>query len=279
MQPNFSAVPTATRAPATGTRFASRRAIRRLASVGTRGAAVGSLLAVLSMPLSMLGACGGPNLPRTTPDTEQAPTVVEFLPVPPVQPGSPRTLLQEMADRPPKSEEAWDAEQREWVLPYKTKRLDVVLIIGVASGNADLLARVLAPHAEWGMPDRRMLGARPIYGEDGGKRFFDALHHAAMRFPENATWKSQATLDGITQLYQTGAEPMWTYYEREGAGDWIVLRKTIFQGRPVIDYVGLWPDEPPSEPTPISAEIGPPPPLAPPVDRSMMPAMPGLPPQ
>jgi hypothetical protein len=215
-----------------------------------------------------------PNVPRSTPDQADTRAPVQFLAVPPVQPGQPRTLLQEMADRPDASPEEWDAEARDWVLPYKTKRIDVVLLIGVAKGDEALIRRVLAPHAHWGLPDRRMLGAEPIFGPDGGERFFAALHRAAMRFPENATWESQATLEGVTQMYATGAEPMWSYYKREGASDWIVMRKAIFKGRPMIDYVGVWEGDPPTELTEISADIGPPPPLAPPIDRSLLPPMP-----
>lgn len=261
MPSNSSAVPTLRERAENHTRFAQLRPPRpwrRLVFVGALA----------------FTACDEPNLPATTPDREQAREPVEFLAVPARDPDQPRTLLQEMAERPDASPEEWDAEMRDWVLPYKTKRIDVVLLIAVAKGDEALARRVLAPHAHWGLPDRRMLGAEPIFGPDGGERFFHALHRAAMRFPENATWESQATLEGVTQMYATGAEPMWSYYKREGASDWIVMRKSIFKGRPMIDYVGVWSGDPPTEPTEISADIGPPPPLAPPINRSLLPPMP-----
>ena len=265
MLPNSSAAPTSTARPSPGTPFASAATARRRTPRPWRR---------LWLSLALALAACDPQIPHEVPTTEQPREPVHFLPVPKVEPGQARTLLQEMADRPDASPEAWEEEARDWVLPYKTKRIDVVLLIGVAKGDEALLHRVLAPHAEWGLPDRRMLGARPIFGEDRGEEFFHALHRAAMRFPENATWESQATLDGVTQMYATGAEPMWSYYKREGAADWIVLRKTIFDGRPVIDYVGIWPGEPPTRPTEISADIGPPPPLAPPINHAFLPPMP-----
>jgi hypothetical protein len=221
-----------------------------------------------------IAACGEPNVPRATPEGTDAREPVQFLPVPAPQPGQPRTLLQEMAARPNPSAQDWEQEARAWALPYQTKRLDVVLLIGVAHGDLSLIRRVLAPHAQWGLPDRRMIGAKPIFGPDGGERFFHALHRAAMRFPENAKWESAPVLEGITQMYATGAEPMWTYYYREGANDWIVMRKSMFQGRPMIDYVGIWPGDVPTEPTEISPDLGPPPPIAPPIDRRLRPPMP-----
>jgi hypothetical protein len=232
------------------------------------------LLAVLVA----VGACGEPNLPKTIPAAQTRVLDVEIPPTPPAASEAEQTLVQEYAVRPHRPIEEWEQEiRREWILPYKAKRIDVVLLEAVGRRDLDLLRLVLAPHAEWGPPTRHRLGARPIFGDDGGQAFFEAFHAAAMRLPAKASWRSTPVLNGVAITYDTGAEPMWTEWHdnNQPPRERIVVRKVVHEGRVVIDYVGLWKDGPP-DPLPQFIDE---PPAVPPIDTSRAPSGMPAPPQ
>ena len=192
----------------------------------------------------------------------------------PVEASPEQTLLDNYRKRPPQTAAQWEAEARTWVLPQKTKRLDAVLFIGIAQADLGAIEAVLAPHATWGLPDLRRIGERPIFGDEGPGPFLHAFQRAALRFPPKPESMPSAVPDGISHTFATGAEPMWSVLRaaKEGEADeFIVLRKIIFQGRPVIDYVGFWYDGPPDGPPQFGDHLGAAPPTKPPMDRSAIP--------
>lgn len=192
----------------------------------------------------------------------------------PVAASASPTLLDNYLQRPPQTREQWEAEARTWVLPQKTKRLDAVLFIGVAQADLAAIKTVLAPHATWGLPDLRRLNERPIFDGDGGEEFLRAFQEATLRFPPKPESLPSTVPDGISSTFATGAEPMWTLLRskrEDSTDDFIVLRKVVYQGRPVIDYVGFWYDGPPQTDPNYSPALGAPPPSKPPMDRSAIP--------
>jgi hypothetical protein len=228
-----------------------------------------------ALVLTAAGCTQPPPPPAAAPVTAAPPTAPALAPLAAVGPGEPETLLHAYVDRAPQTREQWQAEACQWVLPGKTKRLDAALFIGVAQADDAALDTVLAPHATWGLPDPRMVGARPVADADGRAKFLTALRRAALRFPRKPTSQPFPALAGIESVIATGAEPVWSVLRRDAeAGrpdDYIIIRKMVFQGRAVIDYVGFWPEGPPPAGTQWTANLGAPPPLMPPCDLTALP--------
>lgn len=156
-----------------------------------------------------------------------------------------------------------DEPERSWRLPTSAIRVDVSLFKIAADGDLDALARVMAPDATWGLPDRRRLEARPVFAGDGGRAFLETLRVVLGRFPEHPVRKIDTNfgMPGIAHAVRSGAEPMWSSYH--SGLDEILIRKMGRQGRTWIDYVGLYP-ELPTRPMRVSVEnYGMPPPLSP----------------
>jgi hypothetical protein len=166
-------------------------------------------------------------------------------------------------------------------MPFQARGLVNGLLTIAALGRIDLLDHVLAPDARFGLPDRREVGARPILTDargdrgagDHGAAFIKALRRAAARFDGGAQLNCPAhspqmlPLPGMSQLLESGAEPLWCFY-RQAAGpqvDLLVFRIDVIAGSGRIAYVGLY-DAPPSEPMTTNTDyIGVAPPVVPPV--------------
>ncbi len=223
--------------------------------------------------LLAIGGCADPSPPPTPVDaraSDPAPTQAPLLE--PVQPSTPPTLLDHYLDREAMTDEQWRDEARHWTLPRQSLRLDAALFIGVARADIELVELVLAPHATYGLPDMRMLGERPIFGDEGPGEFLRAFQRAAQRFPERPETFPKAAPPGIEATFATGAEPMWTVLKsphEDTFDDYILIRKIVFRGQPRIDYVGFWKDGPPKETPRMSARLGLPPPRIPPMDKTV----------
>jgi hypothetical protein len=175
----------------------------------------------------------------------------------PIEPQEDGDILQHYAQRPVVSE----LEPRTWELPTQAQRLGVALLIVAAKDRLEDLPLVLADDAQWGYPDRRRFGARPVFADDGGAAFLEALRTAAQRLPAKAKWKSAPTTPGVQPLVRSGAEPMWISV---GTGaDAIVIRETVVDGHAQIDYVGFF-VEPPASPIHVYGRPAIPPLVAPP---------------
>lgn len=218
-----------------------------------------------------------PNVPPEPPDIE--PTVRVPEPVATVEGDASRNLLQAYIDRDPdvvgvrtvpaegdptqtvKVPVTWEDESHTWRLPFQSKRLTAALLIAAAHDRLDNLRFVLTPDAQWGWPDRRRPGTRPVFAGDEGEAFFQAFRRAAARLPDQASWRSFPVPPGIQMLHATGAEPMWTVYA-EGQATMIVMHLVLYRGEARIDYVGFF-EELPQE-YPNMEAYGPMPPLVPP---------------
>ena len=230
----------------------------------------------LALGLTVTTSACDPVPTPEIPDAEPAVRVPE--PVPVADPGVSRNLLQAYVERDPdvadtkmlpdpndpskvtKVEISWEEESRTWKLPYQAKRLVAALVIAVAHDRLDSLRFILTPDAQWGWPDPRRPGARPVFDGDGGEAFFSALRKVGARLPETIKWTSLPVPPGIQVLHTTGAEPMWTFYS-EGY-DGLLLQLVVYGGNARIAYVGMY-EELPSE-RPSITSYGPMPPLAPP---------------
>lgn len=176
-------------------------------------------------------------------------------PIPPVPQSEASNLLEYYSTRAP----IVPRESELWELPFQSKRLAVVLLIIAAHDRLEDLSQVLTPDATWGLPDPRRFGERPVFADDGGAEFFAALRRVAQRLPAGTDWATKPMALGPQESVRAGAEPMWAYF---GTGDRLYLRMALYRGRARIDYVGFFPDGPPSEPLRV-VDHGPPPPLAP----------------
>ncbi len=186
--------------------------------------------------LACLSACD-PYVPREPP-----PEVVQPERIPrPIDPGvdnESKNLLQLYAARPPITA----AESETWRLPFQGKRIAVAMLISAALDRPEDFELVFTDTAMWGLPDRRRVGARPVFDGDQGHTFLAALRKAAQRFPETATWTSQPVLPGLQESYRVGAEPMWTYWSQ--GDEHLVTSMVVVGGVARIDYVGFWEDGP-----------------------------------
>ncbi len=179
------------------------------------------------------------------------------------RPGAPRTVIPE-GDALQREVWGWDIPAETWVLPFKSQRMVVTLLRTAARDRLDDLPLIVHPDATWGLPDARMPSARPIFGSDGGVAFLTALQAAASRFPADAKYVNATNLvRGVEVLVMSGAESMWSYYE--SGSDRLLFRLRTREGRPFIDYVGLFPD-PPTQPPNLDG-LGPPVAMSPAVRR------------
>lgn len=209
-----------------------------------------------ALGLTALLACEWAAPDEFTPPAPYRPAHVPR-PIAPADPGAEPNLLQEYTVRAPVDPQEAEA----WELPFQSKRLVVALLIAAAHDRLEELSYVLTPDATWGLPDRRRRGARPIFGEDHGAAFLQALRSAAVRFSARKhPWSSPPTADGPNQQVRSGAEPFWTYYAADG--DVMAFREVMYRGRARIDYVGLFESLPP--PPMVGAPHDPPPPPSPP---------------
>ena len=175
----------------------------------------------------------------------------------PIEPVEDGNLLQHYAGRPVLD----DLEPRTWGLPTQAQRLAVALLIVVAKDRLDDLRLVLTADAEWGYPDRRRFAAKPVFGDDGGEAFMQALRVAAERLPAKSRWKTAPMTNGLIPFVRSGAEPMWISV---GTGaDALIMRERVVDGVARIDYIGFF-VEPPSEPIHVYGRPAIPPLVAPP---------------
>jgi hypothetical protein len=174
----------------------------------------------------------------------------------PIEPMEDGNLLQHYAGRPVLDE----IEPRTWGLPTQAQRVAVALLIVVAKDRLDDLDLVLTEDAEWGYPDRRRFAAKPIFGDDRGEAFMQALRIAAERLPAKARWKTAPMTNGLIPFVRSGAEPMWISV---GTGaDALIMRERVIDGVARIDYVGFF-VEPPSAPIHVYGRPAIPPLVAP----------------
>ena len=239
-----------------------------------RANGLGTWSAVMSAVL-LLSACNWePHLPQDAP--EEAPPRPRIRvpdPVQPAAPGQSVNLLQHYAARdqdPAKRKTSLPsgaelaAEAPTWSLPFKSKYMVAALLSAVARDRLDDIDEIVHPQAQWGLPDPRMLRARPVYAGDDGEAFMKVLRQAASRFPEAANYELATDLHmGIQERLRTGAEPMWVYYEN--GLDRILFRMRVIEGRAWIDYVGMF-EAAPTAPIQLR-DKGNPPPMSPPLLR------------
>ena len=233
-------------------------------------------VALLAGLVAMTFGCE-PNLQAEVPDLE--PVTRTPQPVAVVEGEASRNLLQGYIERDPdivktirvcpeghpacrKEDEiarsiTWEEESHTWRLPYQAKRIVAAMIIAAAHDRLESLRFILTPDAQWGWPDPRRPGARPVFDGDDGAAFFRALRAVGQRLPEKTQWTSHPVPPGVQMLLSTGAEPMWTYYSESGDG--ILMRLVVYQGAARIDYVGLFEERPAERPT--ADAYGPPPPI------------------
>ncbi len=161
------------------------------------------------------------------------------------------TLLDAYADRPPLT----DADFSEWSLPFKSKRILIVLLITASRAETRWLPSLLAPNARYGWPDRRELAARPIFGDDDGTAFMAEFAAAAHRLPKDAPFETKPQLPDVQKLVTKGEAGMWATYRSDTPGHEIIVHLVGPPGHAKIDYVGFYP-EPPA--TPITPTMEPP---------------------
>lgn len=155
-------------------------------------------------------------------------------------------------------------ESGAWQIPFQSKRMIAALLTTVARDEAGELSATLAPHATFGAPDARRPHARPIFAGDNTDEFLRRFRNAAERFDAQATYNNPSNFQmGIQEVFRTGAEPMWAFYEN--GLDRILFRFRVHRGLAVIDYVGFY-DDAPTEAIDYSA-LGPERPMTPPMRR------------
>jgi hypothetical protein len=158
-----------------------------------------------------------------------------------------------------------------WELPFHSKRMVAALLTTAAADDLEHLSLLLTPDAHWGLPDTRMMQARPVFADDHGEAFLAALRGAAGRFPGSTRWVNPMLVPGVQASVRSGAEPYWTYYDN--GIDRIYLRHVVRDGEARFDYVGLFREAPRAsvrvvgkgEPPPVSSPLRKP-------DGSIMPA-------
>ncbi len=195
------------------------------------------------------------------PDTK-ASTAMRFRPIPEGSfEGRPNHLLQLYAEHPIASPQ----QRFTWQLPFQAKRIVVELLTLAARDDASGIDDLLTEDARFGLPDRRELLARPVFDDDHGQTFFDALRDAAVRFDAKAAFSCPPLALASQQLVQSGVEPMWCFYTSGDHLDLIVFKLVLERGHPRIAYVGLF-EQRPERPVIVTA-AGQPPPLTPPIRR------------
>jgi hypothetical protein len=213
---------------------------------------------------TLLGALAlGPACDWSPPPVDDSPArraVRIPQPIEPPEEGVSVDLLQAYAKRDPIPRE----ESELWELPFQSKRLVVALLILAGKDRLEDLDMVLTPDATWGLPETRRLGARPIFGPDGGEAFLAAFRSAARRFDEKAVWKTTPLPTGPQEAVRAGAEPLWSYYVN--GDDRIYFREVLYRGAARIDYVGFF-EEVPTAPIQV-VDHGHRPPMGPPVRRA-----------
>lgn len=172
--------------------------------------------------------------------------------------GEEGSLLEGYEERSPSKDE--DLEQ--WILPYQSRAAIAELLITVADDDPESLRRLFSDNATWGVPDRRKIGARPIYTADDplGVEFLTAFRSASMRFKKRARFTLEP-LPGFEMFAATGAEPVWASYASDDGLDIIGLRLIMERGQLKIDYVGFFVERP-SNPIRVP-NAGDPPPVIP----------------
>lgn len=180
------------------------------------------------------------------------------------------SLLDEYKERDFLTEEELD----ELFLPGKSKRLVVGLMIAAAHDDVHELEAVLTQDARWGFPDTRELGALPIHDDDQGVAFLTAFRKAASRLGAKAGFTCPPLTNGLEQLAQAGAEPMWCFFASKDGQDGLLFRMREDAGVSRIDYVGFFRERPTVPPGRYMA-MGRPAPLVPPMKRSASSLNPG----
>jgi hypothetical protein len=178
--------------------------------------------------------------------------------------GQPRTVIPQ-GDGIEREAWGWDIPAETWILPFKSQRIIVTLVTTAARDRPDDLPLLIHPDARWGRPDPRLVGARPIFADDNGAEFLAAFQAALARIPEGTKYQNASQIvGGPARHLTTGSEPMWSYYEVDN--DRILFRMRTRDGRPWVEYVGLYEDGPPAEP-PNYDDLGPPPAMVAPTRR------------
>lgn len=149
--------------------------------------------------------------------------------------GAEVSLLDGYASRPTVGDDEFDA----WILPFKVKRMAVVLLIAAAHDDTSYLQRMFTPDARWGWADRRELAAQPIFAGDEGTTFFEAFRQAAPRFADKARFDTRPLFAAASTLVTDGVAPMYAAYVSEDGLDRITLRMIGVEGKARIDYVGF----------------------------------------
>ncbi len=165
--------------------------------------------------------------------------------------GVPKSLLDEFAGR----ELLTRAESETWQIPEKSKRIPVGLLIAAAHDTYEDLDMFLTEDARWGFPDRREFESFPIFDDDGGARFVEALRGAASRFGAKASFTCPPQVNAATALIRAGAEPYWCWYMSNDHLEVIAFKLVTERGRARIDYVGMYVDRP-TGPVPVRSEEG-----------------------
>lgn len=153
------------------------------------------------------------------------------------------TLLDAYAERPPLT----DADFTALILPFKAKRIIVILLIAAARAQTKWLPNLLAPSARYGWPDRRELAARPIFSDDQGKAFLAEFAAAVHRLPKDAVFETKPQLMHVQELVTKGEVGMWAGFRSDTPGHEIVVHLVGPPDYARIDYVGFY-REPPAKP-------------------------------
>mgnify|MGYP000689657930 CR=1 FL=1 len=117
--------------------------------------------------------------------------------------------------------------------------------------------KIFTQDARRGLPDRRKLRSRSLFGDDLGYTFLTDFRAAAQRFGHDAKFACPPLTPSDTKLVQVGEAPMWCTYMSADKKDLIVISMVTEGGEAKIDYVGFLEEAPDG---PLRADGEPPPP-------------------
>lgn len=138
------------------------------------------------------------------------------------------------------------------VLPYRAKKLIVMLMAAAARRDEALARSLLSPGAGFGLPDRREFDGWPIAERDNLATLLAALGGVASRFPADAHFTCPPIPPDFEDEIARGEHPMWCSFVSADGLDLLVFRLLAIDGLGYVDYVGMFEAQPTS---PLSLPI------------------------